>query len=73
MFRTDDEQGFTIWNDARCGRYIAGMILDAAKVERCAGFMVDKDPVEKGGMKCYRIILANHIPKGLRAIRGKVL
>ena len=49
------------------------MILDAAKVERCAGFMVDKDPVENGGMKCYRIILTNPIPKGLRAIRGKVV
>lgn len=77
LFRTDDERGFTIWNDARCGRfsnsYIAGMILDAAKVERCAGFMVDKEPVESGGNKCYRIILANPIPKGLRAIRGKVV
>ncbi len=42
-------------------------------MERCAGFMVDKEPVESGGRKCYRIILANPIPKGLRAIRGKVL
>ena len=35
--------------------------------------MVDKDPVENGGMKCYRIILTNPIPKGLRAIRDKVV
>ena len=43
MFVSDDGNGFTIWNDPRCARFsnsfIAGMILDAAKVEKCAGFM----------------------------------
>lgn len=75
LFRTDDGNGFPIWNDTRCGRfsnsYIAGMILDTAKVEKCAGFMVAREPVETGGRRCYRIILSNPIPKGLRAIRNK--
>ena len=38
MFVSDDENGFMIWNDPRCARFsnsfIAGMILDAAKVEK---------------------------------------
>ena len=46
MFVSDDGNGFTIWNDPRCARFsnsfIAGMILDAAKVEKSAGFMVPK-------------------------------
>ena len=49
MFVSDDENGFMIWNDPRCARFsnsfIAGMILDAAKVEKCAGFMVAREPV----------------------------
>ena len=44
---------------------IAGMILDAAKVEKCAGFMVAKEPVNVDGRLCYRIILDNPIPKGV--------
>ena len=48
MFVSDDENGFMIWNDPRCARFsnsfIAGMILDAAKVEKCAGFMVAREP-----------------------------
>ena len=69
MFVSDDENGFTIWNDPRCARFansfIAGMILDAAKVEKCAGFMVAKEPVNVDGRLCYRIILDNPIPKGV--------
>ena len=42
-------------------------ILDAAKVEKCAGFMVAKEPVNVDGRLCYRIILDNSIPKGVRA------
>ena len=68
MFVSDDENGFTIWNDPRCARFsnsfIAGMILDAAKVEKSAGFMVAKEPVNVDGRLCYRIILDNPIPKG---------
>ena len=71
MFVSDDGNGFTIWNDPRCARFsnsfIAGMILDAAKVEKCAGFMVAKEPVNVDGRLCYRIILDNPIPKGVRA------
>ena len=69
MFVSDDENGFTIWNDPRCARFsnsfIAGMILDAAKVEKSAGFMVAKKPVNVDGRLCYRIILDNPIPKGV--------
>lgn len=69
MFVSDGENGFTIWNDLRCARFsnsfIAGMILDAAKVEKCAGFMVAKEPVNVDGRLCYRIILDNPIPKGV--------
>ena len=65
-----DENGFTIWNDPRCARFsnsfIAGMILDAAKVEKSAGFMVAREPVKVDGRLCYRIILDNPIPKGIR-------
>ena len=46
---------------------IAGVILDVAKVEKCAGFMVARDPVRVDGKLCYRIILDNPIPKGLKA------
>ena len=71
MFVSDDGNGFTIWNDPRCARFsnsfIAGMILDAAKVEKCADFMVAKEPVNVDGRLCYRIILDNPIPKGVRA------
>jgi len=42
------------------------MILDAAKVEKCAGFMVAREPVKVDGKLCYRIILDNPIPKGTR-------
>ena len=70
-FVSDDENGFTIWNDPRCARFsnsfIAGMILDAAKVEKSAGFMVAREPVTVDGRLCYRIILDNPIPKGRRA------
>ena len=75
MFVSDGENGFTIWNDLRCARFsnsfIAGMILDAAKVEKCAGFMVAKEPVNVDGRLCYRIILDNSIPKGVRATGTK--
>ena len=71
MFVSDDGNGFTIWTAPRCARFsnsfIAGMILDAAKVEKCAGFMVAKEPVNVDGRLCYRIILDNPIPKGVRA------
>ncbi|WHX12935.1 hypothetical protein QMY64_19230 [Phocaeicola dorei] len=71
MFVSDDENGFMIWNDPRCARFsnsfIAGMILDAAKVEKCAGFMVARELVKVDGKFCYRIILDNPIPKGRRA------
>ena len=50
---------------------IAGMILDVAKVEKCAGFMVARDPVRVDGKLCYRIILDNPIPKGLKAIDAR--
>ena len=70
MFVSDDENGFMVWNDPRCARFsnsfIAGMILDAAKVEKCAGFMVAREPVKVDGRLCYRIILDNPIPKGTR-------
>lgn len=56
MFVSDDENGFMIWNDPRCARFsnsfIAGMILDAAKVEKCAGFMVAREPVKVDGKFC---------------------
>lgn len=44
IYISDNENGFMIWNDLRCARFsnsfIARMILDAAKMEKCAGFMV---------------------------------
>ena len=50
MFASDDENGFTIWNDSRCARFsnsfIAGMILDAAKVEKSAPVR-DKPDIRK--------------------------
>ena len=76
MFVSDDENGFTIWNDPRCARFsnsfIAGMILDVAKMEKCAGFMVARDPVRVDGKLCYRIILDNPIPKGLKGHRREI-
>ena len=42
------------------------MILDAAKVEKSAGFMVAKRTGECGRRLCYRIILDNPITE-----RGK--
>jgi len=35
-------------------------------VEKCAGFMVVREPVKVDGKHCYRIILDNPIPKGTR-------
>ena len=35
--------------------------------EKCAGFMVAKESVNVDGRLCYRIILDNPIPKGVRA------
>lgn len=76
MFVSDDENGFTIWNDPRCARFsnsfIAGMILDAAKVEKSAGFMVAREPVKVDGRLCYRIILDNPIPKGSKSYRYEI-
>ena len=70
MFVSDDENGFTIWNEPRSARFangvIGGMICDAGKVERCEGLMVARELVKVDGKLCYRIILDNPIPKGLR-------
>ena len=72
MFVSDDENGFMIWNDPRCARFsnsfIAGMILDAAKVEKCAGFMVAREPVKVDGTTAEEGTVAQDLGDGVRAV-----
>lgn len=42
-------------------RFLCNKILDVAKMERAAVFMVSKTPVEANGTKYYKIILSNPI------------
>lgn len=67
LCKTGDESGFAIKNDKAgvrfSNKFLSTRILDTAKVEDYATFLVAKVPVEVEGQKYYKILVSS--PVGL--------
>lgn len=70
LCKTDDDNGFAINNDKAgvrfVSKYLSAKILDSAKIESNATFLVAKEPINNNGALYFKIITSSPITTNVK-------